>query len=236
MSIEEAKRLAAFKAVDTFIQDNTIIGVGSGSTIVYAVERLAELKRTKNLNVVCVPTSFQARQLILSNDLKLGDLEQYPKLNCTIDGADEVDKNLVLIKGGGGCLLQEKIIAGYSEKLIIVADYNKDSQHLGDNYKKGIPIEVLPLAYKPIQMRIQEKYRGSATLRMSKMKAGPVITDNGNLILDWVFPTSETFNWDEVNKTIKMMPGVIETGLFINMAHAVFFGTKDGSVKEIYTK
>lgn len=106
MSLESAKKTAAFKAVDEYVKDNTVLGIGSGSTVVYAVERLAERVRNEKLNIICVPTSFQARQLIVENGLVLGDLDRNPKLNCVIDGADEVDSNMNLIKGGGGCLLQ----------------------------------------------------------------------------------------------------------------------------------
>lgn len=106
MSLESAKKLAAYKAVDECVQNNTVIGVGSGSTIVYAVERLRQRVNDEKLNVTCIPTSFQARQLIIENKLALGDLETHPELDCAIDGADEVDAKLTLIKGGGGCLLQ----------------------------------------------------------------------------------------------------------------------------------
>lgn len=106
MSLESAKKTAAFKAVDEYVKDNTVLGIGSGSTVVYAVERLAERVRNEKLNIICIPTSFQARQLIVENGLVLGDLDRNPKLNCVIDGADEVDSKMNLIKGGGGCLLQ----------------------------------------------------------------------------------------------------------------------------------
>lgn len=106
MSLEAAKKLAAYKAVDDFVKNNMILGIGSGSTIVYAVDRLKERVEKETLNVICIPTSFQARQLIIKNDLKLGELEINPEIDCTIDGADEVDTKMVLIKGGGGCLLQ----------------------------------------------------------------------------------------------------------------------------------
>lgn len=106
MSLEAAKKLAAYKAVDDFIENNMVLGIGSGSTIVYAVDRLKERVQKEKLNIVCIPTSFQARQLIINNGLKLGELEINPQLDCTIDGADEVDSKMVLIKGGGGCLLQ----------------------------------------------------------------------------------------------------------------------------------
>lgn len=102
--------LAAYKAVDDFIENNMVLGIGSGSTIVYAVDRVKERVEKEKLNIVCIPTSFQARQLIINNGLKLGELEINPQLDCTIDGADEVDSKMVLIKGGGGCLLQVQMI------------------------------------------------------------------------------------------------------------------------------
>jgi ribose 5-phosphate isomerase A len=106
MSLESAKRIAAEKAVNEHVKNGLIVGIGSGSTIVYAVNRLAERVKIENLNVVCIPTSFQAKQLIVQNNLKLGELETYPELDVAIDGADECDKELNCIKGGGGCLLQ----------------------------------------------------------------------------------------------------------------------------------
>lgn len=106
MSLEAAKKLAAYKAVDDCVRDKMVLGIGSGSTIVYAVDRLKERIESEKLEVICIPTSFQARQLIVQNGLKLGELEINPQLDCAIDGADEVDAKMVLIKGGGGCLLQ----------------------------------------------------------------------------------------------------------------------------------
>ncbi|XP_078033631.1 ribose-5-phosphate isomerase [Augochlora pura] len=229
--LENAKKIAAYKAVDEYVKDNSVIGIGSGSTVIHAIHRLAERVKEEKLHVICVPTSFQARQLILNNCLTLGDLETYPKLDCAIDGADEVDCDMNLIKGGGGCLLQEKIVASCANQLVIVADYTKNSQKLGEQYKKGIPIEVIPMAYIAIQKRIEENYGGHVKMRMALAKAGPVITDNGNFILDWHFP-HDLRNWDEINTGISMIPGVVETGLFIKMAKKIFFGMPDGSVKE----
>ncbi|XP_003696066.1 ribose-5-phosphate isomerase [Apis florea] len=231
LTLESAKQIAAYKAVDEYVKNNSIIGIGSGSTVIYAVHRLVERVKEENLNVICVPTSFQARQLILNNHLTLGDLETYPKLDCAIDGADEVDSDMNLIKGGGGCLLQEKIVASCANQLIIVADYTKNSQKLGEQYKKGIPIEVVPMAYVAILRRIEDNYGGLVKVRMALAKAGPVITDNGNFILDWHFP-HDISNWDKINIEISMIPGVVETGLFIKMAKKVYFGMPDGSVKE----
>ncbi|XP_076630735.1 ribose-5-phosphate isomerase [Colletes latitarsis] len=229
--LESAKKVAAYKAVDEYVKDNSVIGIGSGSTIIYAVLRLVERVKEENLNIICIPTSFQARQLILNNHLTLGDLETYPKLDCAIDGADEVDSEMNLIKGGGGCLLQEKIVASCADQFVIIADYTKNSQRLGEQYKKGIPIEVVPMAYIAIQRRIESTYGGTIKVRMALAKAGPVITDNGNFILDWDFPQNLS-NWNNINTEISMMPGVVETGLFINMVKKAFFGMPDGSVKE----
>ncbi|XP_059060121.1 ribose-5-phosphate isomerase [Achroia grisella] len=231
MTLEQAKQVAAYKAVDEFVTNDCVFGVGSGSTVVYAVQRLAERVETDKLKIICIPTSFQAKQLIIKHNLTLGELETSPQIDVTIDGADEVDSNMILIKGGGGCLLQEKIIASCSKKLIVIADYTKDSVKLGDRYKKGIPIEVIPMAYIAIKNRIISLFGGDIKLRSAVAKAGPVVTDNGNFILDWLF-TNQDLDWQKVNTTIKMIPGVVETGLFINMCQKAYFGQPEGNVIE----
>ncbi|KAK0095537.1 hypothetical protein PV326_008041 [Microctonus aethiopoides] len=231
--LETAKKIAAYQVVNEYVKDNTVVGIGSGSTVVYAVHRLAERIQEENLNVVCVPTSFQARQLIVNNHLTLGDLDTSPQLDIVIDGADEVDADLTLIKGGGGCLLQEKIIASCTNQFIIIADYTKNSERLGQQYKKGIPIEVIPMAYVPIKKKIEDKYDGVAKIRMAVAKAGPVVTDNGNFILDWHFPFDIDKSWKTISEELKYIPGVVETGLFVNMANKAYFGMADGSVKEL---
>ncbi|XP_058118378.1 ribose-5-phosphate isomerase [Anopheles ziemanni] len=232
MSLDDAKKCAAYKAVDEFVKDNTVIGIGSGSTVVYAVHRIAERVKSEGLKLVCIPTSFQARQLIIEHGLTLGDLECNPRLDCAIDGADEVDAKMVLIKGGGGCLLQEKIVASCAERLIVIADYTKDSSKLGQQYRKGIPIEVVPMAYVPIKTKVEKQFAGSLKLRMAVAKAGPVVTDNGNFILDWHFDDNKEYDWDAINREIMMIPGVVDTGLFVGMATKAYFGQPDGSVTE----
>ncbi|XP_048366253.1 ribose-5-phosphate isomerase [Sphaerodactylus townsendi] len=225
---EEAKRRAAWAAVEAHVQNNHVLGIGSGSTIVHAVNRLAARVKQENLTITCIPTSFQARQLILQNGLTLSDLDRHPELDVAIDGADEVDWDLNLIKGGGGCLTQEKIVAGYAKCLVIIADYRKKSKSLGEQWKNGIPIEVIPMAYRPVTRALSKRFGGVAELRMAVNKAGPVVTDNGNFLLDWKF--DKVHNWNDVNMAIKMIPGVVETGLFIDMAERVYFGMEDGSV------
>ncbi|XP_063591594.1 ribose-5-phosphate isomerase-like [Penaeus indicus] len=157
-------------------------------------------------------------------------VDTHIKLDVAIDGADEADSDLTLIKGGGGCQLQEKIVAAAAKLFVVIADYRKDSSLLGEQWSKGVPIEVVPMAYRPIQLKIESMLGGKALLRQAKSKAGPVVTDNGNFILDWVFDGKH--NWSEVNQQIMMIPGVVETGLFVNMAKIAYFGMQDGSVKE----
>lgn len=229
--VDVSKMCAAHQAIDKHVKDGMILGIGSGSTIVYSVQRLAQRMKDENLSVVCVPTSYQARQLIIDYKLTLGNLDTHPKIDCTIDGADEIEMGtLTCIKGGGGCLTQEKIVASCSEKLIIVADQAKEVSRLGQKWKKGIPIEVIPMSYKPIQLKIEEKYGGEAILRMSADKAGPLVTDNGNFLLDWVFPETK-YCWSSVHNYLKLIPGVIETGLFIDMTDECIVGDPQGIVR-----
>jgi len=231
--VETGKRLAAYAAVDENVRANMAVGVGSGSTIAYAVERLAEKVKQGMMGIICVPTSFQAKQLIVDNDLTLSDLERHPKLDVAIDGADEVDEHLNLIKGGGGCLTQEKIVASCAEKFFVIADFRKDSRQLGENWKKGVPIEVVPMAWKPVKTKIESRFNGVAVLRMAVNKAGPLVTDNGNFILDWRFAAdaAATRSWPEVDQDLQCIPGVVDTGLFCGMSTKAYFGMKDGTVK-----
>ncbi|MFX1568237.1 MAG: ribose 5-phosphate isomerase A [Promethearchaeota archaeon] len=225
--IELGKKNAAIKAVEENIKKNMIVGIGSGSTIVYAVERLGVLNKENNLNLKCIPSSFQSYQLIIQNGLNLVSLEQFPEIDVDIDGADEIDKDLNLIKGGGGCLVQEKILASNSNKFIIIADFRKKSEFLGTNWKQGIPIEVIPMAYFPIMEKIK-KLGGNPKLRMAKSKSGPLITDNGNFILDVDFGKLD--NPKDIHNKIMSLPGVVDTGLFIGMANKAYIGSKDGDV------
>jgi ribose 5-phosphate isomerase A len=226
--IELGKKEAALKAVEDNVKPNMILGIGSGSTVVYAVKAIAEINKNNNLNLKCAPTSFQSRQLIVENGLALVSLDQYPDIDLDLDGADEIDKSLNLIKGGGGCLVQEKIVAASSEKLIIIADYTKKSEFLGENWKRGVPIEIIPLAYVPIMKKL-EKLGGIPVLRMAQAKAGPVVSDNGNFIIDVDFGKIE--NPSDLNISLLMIPGVVDTGLFVRMTSKAYIGKKDGTVE-----
>lgn len=225
--IELGKKNAAIKAVEDNVKAGMVLGIGSGSTVVYAVEKIAEMNRENDLNLKCISTSFQSYQLINEHKLNHVSLDQYPEIDLDIDGADEIDEKLNLIKGGGGCLVQEKIIASNSKKLIIIADFRKNSKKLGENWKKGVPIEVIPIAQVPLMKKF-EKLGGKPILRMAIAKAGPLVTDNGNFIIDVDFGIID--NPKELDKNILSIPGVVDTGFFIGMASRAYIGQKDGNV------
>ena len=227
--IELGKKNAANKAVEENVEAGMILGIGSGSTVVYAVKKIVEINKAKNMDLKCIPTSFQSRQLIVENGLTLVTLDQYPEIDLDIDGADEIDNSLNLIKGGGGCLVQEKIIASASKKLVIIADFTKKSEFLGEHWKKGVPIEIIPLAHVPIMKRL-EKLGGTPVLRMAQAKAGPVVTDNANFIIDADFGVLK--NPLDLNLKLLQIPGVVDSGLFLGMAQAAYIGQKDGTVKK----
>ncbi|KAI8374971.1 ribose 5-phosphate isomerase A-domain-containing protein [Choanephora cucurbitarum] len=224
------KKLAAYRAVDEYITpDLKVVGIGSGSTVVYVVERI--LQRPELKDIVYIPTSFQSKILILENGLRLGSIEQHPEIDVTIDGADEVDEELNAIKGGGACQFQEKVVAEAAKKFVIVADFRKKSQKLGTGWTKGVPIEVVPMTYKSVMKHIETKLSVKpveSKLRMAINKAGPVVTDNGNFVIDVHFGVIE--NPYELLKELKLLTGVYEVGLFCNMADKAYFGEENGSV------
>eukprot|EP00054_Salpingoeca_dolichothecata_P028298 m.213738 g.213738 ORF g.213738 m.213738 type:complete len:284 (+) comp26177_c0_seq6:186-1037(+) len=229
-TIEQSKLQAAYLAVDENVKSGQIIGVGSGSTVVYAVNRLKERFEKENLSIVCIPTSFQARELIRNAGMPLGSLDTHPVIDVAIDGADEVDENLDLIKGGGGCHVQEKIIASNAKSFVVVADDRKISPLLGTNWNKGIPIEAIPANYVPLLKKLTD-LGGKPVLRMAKSKAGPVVSDNGNFIIDVDFGPLDGKNSPALmEQRLRMLTGVVDVGLFVGMASKAYFGHRDGSM------
>jgi len=229
--VEASKRLAAYTAVDRHIlPQHKIIGIGSGSTVPYVVDRIVEQGIEANKGRVFIPTGFQSKQLILTANLTLGDADQYPVIDVTIDGADEVDATLNCIKGGGACHLREKVLAEAAKTFVVVADYRKNSQVLGTTYLPGVPIEVAPAAYAHLLARVRTMGSPEAALRMAKAKAGPVVTDNGNFVVDAPFDPAVLADPKELLVRLKMLTGVVEVGLFCDVAKAAYFGNQDGSV------
>uniref|UniRef100_A0A914E6Z8 ribose-5-phosphate isomerase n=1 Tax=Acrobeloides nanus TaxID=290746 RepID=A0A914E6Z8_9BILA len=234
--IEKAKRAAAHAASEAFIRSGLRIGVGSGSTVKYLVDYLKEQYGSGELKeILCIPTSFMTRKWLIDSNLPVSDLEKTPELDVCIDGADEVDPSLNCIKGGGGCLTQEKIVQNAAKKFVVIADSNKKAKFLGEKYK-AVPIEILPFGYVATQRFIQQKVGGECEMRLGP-KFFPTITDNGNYLVDWKFPESSVAtDWAFINQQILSIPGVVETGLFLNVAETVYFATPEGEVDIVSKK
>jgi len=221
--VEEAKRRAAEEAVK-HVEDGQIIGLGSGSTAAYAIRLLGErLRRGELRNIYGIPTSLQAAYEAIEASIPLTTLEEHPTVDVAIDGADQLDARLNLIKGGGAALLREKIVASCSRLYIIVADERKLARRLGEGCP--IPLEVHPMAVKPVLRRLEE-LGARASIRMARGKVGPVVTDNGNLIIDADFGPLE--DPEKLDRRLKAMPGILETGLFLGYADLAYIGTKTG--------
>ena len=219
---ENAKKAAAMTAVE-HIENGFAIGLGSGTTIAYALQELGRRKREEKLNIVGVPTSYQAFQLAIKHKIPLTTLDEHPCLYVTIDGADQVDEKLNMVKGMGGAMTREKIVASASRLNVIVVDETKLAKKLGQN--QPVPVEVMPFAMPTVGAKLRE-LGGKPVLREAERKLGPVVSDNGNFIFDVDFgPISEP---KEMNHALKAIPGVVETGLFVEMADVVYVGLREG--------
>jgi len=225
--IETAKKNAAKEAVRN-VKDGSVVGLGSGSTAAFAIEELGNRIKREGLHVLGVPTSYQAFMLAVKHKIHMTTLEEHTTLDLTIDGADQIDENLNLIKGMGGALAREKIVASASKKLIVVADESKKVKVLGEN-NQPVPIEVLPFAASYVIRKVGD-VGGKPVLREGARKVGPVITDNGNFIIDVGFGLMREPL--EIEMKLKKLPGVVETGLFIEMADIVYMGKRSGVEKK----
>lgn len=219
--IEEAKRKAALEAVK-HVKDGFIVGLGSGSTAAYAIEALGKRISRERLNVLGIPTSYQAFLLAVKHGIAVTTLEEHPTISLTIDGADQIDPQLNLIKGMGAALAREKIVASASKQNIIIADQTKKVKVLGEK-DHPVPVEVLPFAISLVKRRIAE-LGGKPIVREGKFKVGPVITDNGNVVIDSVFGLIR--DAAALETKLKMIAGVVETGLFVGSTDIVHVGTR----------
>ncbi len=228
--IEKAKKNAALEAVK-HVEDGFTVGLGSGSTAAYAIEKIGKRMKQEKLQIQGVPTSYQAFMLAVQHGIPVTTLEERPILDLAIDGADQIDPELSLIKGMGGALAREKIVASASKKLIIIADENKKVKVLGEN-NHPVPVETLPFAASLVMRRIAEM-SGKPVLREGKGKVGPVITDNGNVIIDADFGLVN--KPAELEHRLKSVPGIVETGLFIQMTDIAYVG-KHSNVEKLTRK
>ena len=216
----QMKQAVALAAVDQ-IENGMILGLGSGSTAALMIEALAmKIKSGEIKDVVGVTTSFQGEVLASELGIPLKSLSSVSGIDLAIDGADEVDPKFQLIKGGGACHVQEKLVAALAKKFIVVVDSTKLVKKLNLDFK--LPVEVLPSAWKQVQKTLQD-LGGKGNLRMAQKKAGPIVTDQGNLILDLSFRHGID-QPDLLESQINNIPGVLENGLFVNLTDQVLVG------------
>jgi ribose 5-phosphate isomerase A len=214
---------AAAKASLRYVNDGDIVGLGTGSTAAFMVRALAEKLRA-GLKIVGIPTSKRTEELAASLGIAVTTLDEYQDINVTIDGADEFDSQLRLIKGGGGALLREKIVASASRKLVIIADSSKQASKLG---RFPLPVEVIPFAEKLVARKIVAM---GAQVKLREYAYGnPFVTDEGHHILDCHF--GEIDDPEKIGSELSFMPGIVEHGLFLNMASVVVVGKADGVVE-----
>jgi len=225
------KKVVADAAIKE-VKNDMIIGLGSGSTAALMIKSLANEIRSGQLqNIKGVATSFQAEVLALELDIPLIDLASVSQIDLAIDGADEVDPKFQLIKGGGACHVREKLVASKANQLLIVVDETKLVQNLNKSFP--LPVEVLPNAWKQVKEVISEM-KGSSTLRMADKKAGPIVTDQGNLILDVLF-NDGIKNPQDIELSLNNIPGVLENGLFVDLTDKVLVGKIENSIPIVYS-
>ncbi len=214
MAVVDAKRLAAQRAAD-FVMDGMKVGLGTGSTVYWTIFKIGQRVR-EGLRIKCFATSRETERIAKEAGITVFDVAQMDGLDLCIDGADEVDPNLSLIKGGGGALFREKVVATASDRMIVVADASKQVDVLG---KFPLPVETVPFGTHLTRRRI-EAMGCRAALRLSE-EGEPLVTDNGNHILDCQFDRiSDPFG---LHSRLKAEVGVVETGLFVGIASMAIF-------------
>jgi ribose 5-phosphate isomerase A len=219
---EEIKKKLGKYAAD-LVPANATIGMGTGSTVFWLIQELAVRVRN-GFFIKIVPTSNQTKKLAAEAGISSIELNDVDSLPVAIDGADEIDDRFQLIKGGGGALLQEKMVAAASKKLIIMADETKLVKQLGHF---PLPVEVITSGWKQVQRKLMTIGCSKVVLRNVNDKA--FVTDNNHYILDCYFEKIE--DAAALNISLHLVPGVVETGLFINMAHSVIIGRADGTIE-----
>ncbi|NOU94412.1 ribose-5-phosphate isomerase RpiA [Paenibacillus sp. LMG 31456] len=218
----DKKMLAADQAAE-MIKDGMVVGLGTGSTAYWAIHRLSQ-RIKEGLQIRAVPTSEHTKQMAMDLDIPLVTFADIEHVDVTIDGADEISPDFHLIKGGGGALYREKVVAQQSKIVMIVADDSKQVEQLG---AFPLPVEIVPFGWEPTARQIQ-KLGCRTTLRKTDERA--FTTDNGNWILDCDFGRID--DPSALHRSLKMLTGVVETGLFLHAADLVFIGTNDGVIRK----
>ena len=213
------KKLAAEKAVE-YVESGMTLGLGTGSTVEYALKKLGEMVKN-GLDIKGIPTSMHTRKIAKEESIPLTTIEENPEIDLTIDGADEVDSELNLIKGGGGALTRERIVAYHSKREIIVIDETKVVKALGIDFP--LPVEVVKYGWSSTKNKLEEF---GCNVKLRKIMRDPYITDNSNYILDCEFVRID--NPEQLEVDINNIPGVVENGLFIGLTDDVIVGSKQG--------
>jgi ribose 5-phosphate isomerase A len=225
---EAAKRLAGKEAAK-LVNDGAIVGLGTGSTAAHAIEELGRRIQEEGLNIRGIPTSYQAADLARRYGIPVGTLDDVDRVDIALDGADEVDPKKNLIKGGGAAHTKEKVIDALADFFVAIVDDSKLVNRLGE--KCPVPVEVIPMALAPV-MRGLEAMGGNPILRVAAKKDGPVITDQGNLIVDVRFPTIE--DPGDLESALNNIPGVVENGLFVKLVDLVIIGNRgNGTIRRM---
>ncbi|PGM55944.1 ribose-5-phosphate isomerase RpiA [Bacillus sp. AFS053548] len=222
---ENDKQIVGEKAAE-FVKDGMVVGLGTGSTVLYTIKKLGQLVQ-EGLNIKGIPTSIQTEKLAKEVGIQLVNFSKIEQIDIAIDGADEINPNFELIKGGGGALLREKIIAKAAKTFIVVADPTKMVERLG---KFRLPVEVIPFGME-MTMKHIKAIGLSPELRLNG--ATPFITDNGNYIFDCSIPNH--IQTQIIERELNLIPGVVENGLFVGMTDLVITLDKNGNV-EILSK
>jgi len=223
---DRAKYAAGEKAIETYFRDGMVVGLGSGTTSHWMVRALAPRVQA-GLKVVGVPTSKATRDLAAGLGIPLADLNDRPELDVTLDGPDEVDRAGRMIKGGGACLLWEKIVAAATRKYVVIADDKKLVDVLG---RFPLPVEVVPFGWRSTERLMRELFGSYQHREVPIVLRGgeraPVVTDSGHYLLDCALeriPEAE-----ELAQRLNLIPGVVENGIFVDVADAIVFGHADG--------
>lgn len=221
--ISIAKKAAGYAAAD-LIKSGMAVGLGTGSTVFYFIERLGERCRT-GLKIQGIPTSENSRNLAIKEGIPMLDENKVTSLDVTVDGADQVDRKKRMIKGGGGALLREKIVASMSREVIIIIDYTKEVESLGN---VQLPVEITPFAYRATMQKL-ESLGYQVTLRLMRNNQ-PFITDNENYIIDLELGQLDR-DPEEMDQELHLIPGVVDTGFFLGIANRIIVGDANGQIK-----
>lgn len=222
-----AKQAAGYRAAE-FVEDGMVIGLGTGSTAFYVIEKIGQ-RVAEGLKVSAIATSKASEELARKNNIPLIEAADVTELDLAIDGADEFDPSLALIKGGGGALLREKLVAINSKRFIVIAGADKWVEHLG---KFKLPIEIIPFTYEWTLNQLRKKYDVPFEMRMNNDEL--YVTDNGNYIVDASFEKIESPS--TLSEELKDMVGVVDHGLFVDIAELVIVGYDDGSTEIVNKK